>query len=197
MGIKSISIVISFIFAIFCSTQVIAVPTVTYDANGNFSGISGLSLGTGTWDMALHDGTFNDILASSPNLPVYDIGFAHDSSVSLRNYITTSGILLPTDLNKWLGCGASSFQINDCIVGTAYSYNGSTFLSSGFSVSNQFLMTSNVSDGWTGLQDIYLYNLTMATWECTNNCTTVPEPATYALIGLGLAGLGFARMKKV
>jgi len=171
-----------------------AIPTIILNDGGGLSSVTGLSIGSGTWDMTLHDGTFDNLLATAPSLPVYDTIFAHDASAALRDFFLTPSTFLPLDINKWTGCGVSNFDISSCTIGTAYAYDGSSSYFSGFTV-DAFPFVAHEVMAFSGFQDVYLSDLTMATWECTSNCATVPEPVTLLLFCSGLLGIGIARRK--
>ena len=107
----------------------------------------------------------------------------------LTNSVSTSNVYDLTGIysDSLLTVGSSNWQIGDQI-DIAFNFVG-VFNTSNFDINN-FGMQAGYRSG-------SIVSSTYDLVEGINPATSVPEPASIALLGLGLAGIGFSRKKKI
>ena len=158
-----------------------------YDIDSNITGIAGLDIDGTTWDMTLHEGTFDDLLSAQPDNALYTESFAQSAALAL--ILFTNSVPEPV-YGDFIGCASG---LNNCFLSTAYAFNGTHYDTWNDSVKPG-------GDGLVGSHSYYqnIYpEASLATWELSN-ISAVPVPAAVWLFSSGLLGLvGVAKRKKV
>ena len=165
------------------SFNVNAITMYDLNSNGDITGVSGLDVGGISWDMTLHDSSFDSLYASIGSAALYGSDFSSNASVALLNFINTTPDTLPTD---FYGC---TF-VDSCFMVTVYAQETERVSGSGVGV-----LDGNVDYAaiFTPLRDTDYSNVAYATWA---ESASVPVPAAVWLFGSGLIGLiGLARRK--
>lgn len=179
---------------------------ITTVATGNGSaGVVSLSYGTFTVNNISGTGTPPN---PEPDLLSNSINVSNSSAASMNIFITEQGLSTPTGINKFL----STFTANDFLgnvisvvektfistsnalytgtpldsetftsIGTATSIDATPSLAAPYSETAEFIVT--VGAGGGSVND-------------TINISKVPEPASLAVLGLGLLGLGVVRRRR-
>ncbi|MET0014402.1 MAG: PEP-CTERM sorting domain-containing protein [Sedimenticola sp.] len=130
---------------------------------------------TGSGTMVFADGASGEIVGTNPDWLSFDFTINGENFVLSDMFSSsTEGVLLSAS-SDFLGWTNGSW------VEFAPDYPPELLPSIGFSTSSNGFYYSDVS-----FQDT----------RGTFTVTRIPEPATLALMGLGLAGIGFARKKK-
>lgn len=74
------------------STSAYAVPAYVISGN-TITGVTGLDVGGDTWDMTLHEGSFDDLFTAQPASALYTEAFSLAASTSLMDF--SNSISLP------------------------------------------------------------------------------------------------------
>lgn len=131
-------------------------------------------------------------------------GIQNDNGTDILGWIsnTTFQIADETgDLFSILGFDGTNLDPS----GSAGVFNITGFFGGGGSISTTFNSTLDTfssfsfDSSWVGLSSVHIQNSGMENGAIDNielSTVSVPEPASIALLGLGLAGIGFSRKKK-
>ena len=140
-----------------------------------FTGILGLEVGSATYDVHWVEGLFDVAVASNPGITTFvgNVSRAAEASVLMTNLLFDAGGLLPLAYGdyRWVGAYVP-------------------YIVTEWEVASFVPISTRVE----ALNVRYDRETTIANWAVF---TTVPEPGTLALLGIGLAGMGFSRRKKV
>ena len=172
----------------FASLNVNATPTYSM-SGGQLIGVTGLSVGSETYDMTLHTGSF-DTLFAADNSSVYDEVFADLADQSLYAFLSSSWAGSALSASDILGC--SNTDMDDCSIATVYGNSGATL--DGFAIVIDDFLVPTVQ-GFQNLLGVdssvdYVF-LTYATYEVS----AVPEPSIALLMASGLIAFGVVRKK--
>jgi len=167
---------------LFMASAANAVPILSFDGSGDVDGVTGLVVDGMTYDATWAIGSFD---TSGQNPTVLTNITDATSLVNMINTLFNDNSITPLDV---AGVCTDS-NSNDCDLIVAYNINVSSF----DAVNVEWRQPSGPwepqNQNWSRTDDfgIRVAQVTL---------TKVPEPGTLALLGLGLAGLGFARRKK-
>ena len=179
---------------------------LVYDVSGGkLAGIQNINVNGTLYDVSFIDGSYTSIFGDASNLAFTSSGDATAASNALISALA-DGVVAndgntynfdTNDVKLIEGCGYTMYcyiltpygdytntsGLNYVSDSAAYVWNDTT---SDFSTSYPMAVDT---DTGTGVTD---YWLVYARWSPS---TSVPEPATIALMGLGLAGVGFTRRR--
>lgn len=186
---------IKFIFSTICiclafvSFNASAAPVYVFNNTGQITGLNGLEFDGATWDMTLHDGSFDGVLDTYGTSAIYSGGYPNPQHAmdALSNFYI-SDTYRPNS-EDWLGCTST----NTCTIWTVFSYIFNYDHYEIVGIGYEYLDDPGRGDSYDETFTHYdLSDLTYATWEHA----TVPIPSAVWLFGSGLIGLiGLARRK--
>ena len=169
----------------FASLNVNATPAYSIISNGELIGINGLSVGSGTYDMTLHAGSFDTLFAADSS-SVYDSTFADLADQSLHAFMLSSYAGSGLSALDILGCSDPDL---DCFIATIYD-NSAVTLDGFATVIEGNVVDPGLFNAFPESNVDYAY-LTYATYKES----TVPEPSIALLMASGLIAFGVVRRK--
>lgn len=178
MKIRALSAAVTFAAMLLFACHAVAIPLYV-TTGGIITGITGLESGGVSWDMQLHEGSYDDVIAvvgSSNALYTYE--FAQAISLDLALFLNSTGST-PAP-NTLLGCTATT---DVCNIGTVFEeQNASTVL-----FRNVHVTDAGADGNWAGSASFFVNSIsfTYATWTET----AIPEPSIVLLLCTGLLGI--------
>lgn len=171
-----------------------ALPTLLVDGGGQLTGADNVDLGSlGSFDVRFLEGTCAAVFTGCDNAAA-DFDFQTDTDAAAAAQALMDQVfvgIFDTDPTLTLGCGS----LPDCIALVPYGFDSG------------FIETGQAHNNVIEIVDISFLGLSFQTNDTsrdvkqvfarfTRAATTVPEPGTLALFGLGLLGLGLVQRRR-
>lgn len=162
---------------LFAGSQANAVPIVNY-SGGVATGISGLTVGSSLYNVDFVFGSYNAVFGATS--PTFLGDFAGADAAANAMMATLNAELVPPTIGNGSRLG---------VLWTVYSVSATNFLAT------QVGYQPPPWQRFGNFNGVNTVDHTSSNWGFAT-FTTVPEPATLALMGLGFAGLGVMRRRR-
>ena len=187
---------------LFLALAILAAALVPAAANGatlivggnTLTGATGVNVNGTLYDVTFLDGTCASVFAGCDDNSDFAINNLTDATAAaqaLLDQVFIDGLAGPFDTNPFQTNGCADITL--CTAWIPYSVSGFTVSQMQVDNSNgaDFIFTGvNIPDGDTT-------PLSTVTWaRFTLSVASVPEPASWAMMLLGFAGIGMARQRK-
>ncbi len=182
--------------------SVLAMPTLLVDGMGQLTGATGVYVGGVSYDVAFADGTCSELFDDCDEISDFTFQTAADAglaSQALLDSVFIDGVAGNFDSDQSLTIGCEPFG-SFCYSFTPYEPGmtpGQVNVYGAFNHPSESQDGIVPVSGYPALFDTMLDGgATWAIWSPIPMDNEIPEPGTLALLGFGLAGMGFARRKK-
>jgi hypothetical protein len=160
----------------------------------DITGVTGIMVGTDTFDATFHDGSFAELYAADPT-SVYSSAFASDATTALFSYIDTLP-LTSYPAGSFIGCSST----DNCYLTTAFAFADSVVATSAVYISDTGYHEALTPFAQPLDGSVNFNNLTYTTWQSQAPVDKPPEavaePPIAILIASGLIAFGMTRRKR-